>query len=110
MIVVQPTETRHEIKIVPRYYPTNSFTLLLYNEATKVNTTINIVVAGFSFTNNYSVLDGYLNLKFDKEFNESDKYKITLKEENEVIYRGKIKATSQEPQEYKQTKDKYYYE
>ena len=110
MIVVQPTETRHEIKIVPRYYPSGVFTLLLYNEATKVNTTIPIFETGFSFTNNYYILDGYLYLNFDKEFNESDKYRITLKQNDEVIYRGKIKATSQEPQEYQQTKDKYYYE
>jgi hypothetical protein len=110
MIVVQPTETRHEIKIVPRYYPSGEFTLLFYNEAKKVNTTIPISEAGFSFTNNYYILDGYLYLKFDKEFNESDKYRITLRQNDEVIYRGKIKATSQEPQEYQQTKDKYYYE
>jgi len=101
MIVVQPTILEHQIKVIPRLYPNEALTLSLYNEATKVTETLD---------NIYIVQDGYLYIDFEKVFNESDKYKITIKEENEVIYRGKIKATSQEPQEYKQTKDKYYYE
>jgi hypothetical protein len=101
MIVVQPTILVHEIRIVPRLYPFGDLLLSLYNEATKVTE---------SLDNNYIVQDGYLYVSFEKVFNKSDKYKITIKEANEVIYRGKIKATSQEPQEYQQTKDKYYYE
>jgi hypothetical protein len=101
MIVVQPTILEHQIKVIPRLYPTEALTLSLYNEATKVTETLE---------NIYLVQDGYLYIDFEKVFNESDKYKITIKEVNEVIYRGKIKATSQEPQEYQQTKDKYYYE
>jgi hypothetical protein len=101
MIVVQPTILEHQIKVIPRLYPTETLTLSLYNEATKVTE---------SLENIYLVQDGYLYIDFEKVFDESDKYRITIKEENEVIYRGKIKATSQEPQEYQQTKDKYYYE
>lgn len=101
MIVVQPTILEHQIKVIPRLYPTEALTLSLYNEATKETETLD---------NIYLVQDGYLYIDFEKVFNESDKYKITIKEVNEVIYRGKIKSTSQEPQEYQQTKDKYYYE
>lgn len=110
MIVVNPTETRHNISLIPRYYTTDAFVLELKNESTNVLSTINIVLSGSSFTNNFSISDGYLFLKFDADFLENDKFRITLKQGDEIMYRGKIKATSQEPQDYKQTKDKYYYE
>lgn len=101
MIVVQPTILEHQIKVIPRLYPTETLILLLYNEATKVTETL---------SNLYLVQDGYLYIDFEKVFNENDKYKITIYQDTEVIYRGKIKATSQNTQEYQQTKDKYYYE
>ena len=35
MKIVLPTDTTHEITLIPRYYPTNSASLELYNETTK---------------------------------------------------------------------------
>ena len=39
-----------------------------------------------------------------------DKYQLKIDDTNGIIYRGKLIATDQDPQEFKQTNDLYYYE
>ena len=101
MKVVSPTDTTHNTILIPRYFPTNSLTLELYNEASQVVTTV---------ANTYSTVNGNLTITYDYTFAESDKYRVVIKEGLEVVFRGKLIATEQEPDEYKLTNDLYYYE
>lgn len=100
MKVVNPNNTNHTIELIPRSYQEN-VVLDLYNEATKVETT----VANVSLT-----LDGVFSVNFDFNFSENDKYQIKISKDSEILYRGKLIATTQPAQKYKLTKDLYYYD
>ena len=101
MIVVDPNITSHDIKLIPRYYPTGALTFVTYNEATQVSATI---------ANTYVITDGILTLSFTATFAEDDNFQYQLSEVDEVVSRGKIFATAQTPQDYKLTNGLYYYE
>ena len=101
MKIVNPNNASHSIKLIPRFYEITAITFDLYNEATQENTTV---------TNVFNVVAGILTLDFDFTFLEDDKYQIKLSENDVVIYRDKLHATSQEPQDYKLTKGLYDYE
>jgi hypothetical protein len=101
MIVVNPDNTEHTFKIIPRYYPESAFQFDLYNEVTQVTQTI---------PHTFDVTDGIMEIEFEREFSEQEKFQIKLEDANGIIFRGKMIATSQEPQEYKQTNDLYVYE
>jgi len=109
MKIVSQNDTRHIIKLIPRFYPLGAMSLELTNEASNTKTTLPIVLEGFSFTNNYNIIDGYLNLTFDFTFLNKDRYSFKLTDEIGVVYRGKIYATREETQNYKQTADRYEY-
>jgi hypothetical protein len=100
MIVVNPENTDHSFNIIPRYYPTGAFTFQLYNEVTKLTETI---------YHTFTVTDGIMNINFEMDFTENQKFQIKL-EGSEIIFRGKMIATSQEPQDYKQSNNLYIYE
>ena len=100
MKVVDPNNLSHSIELIPRTYQEN-VVLDLYNEVTKVETTV---------ANTSSFLDGIFTINFDFTFAENDKYQIKISKGTEIIYRGKLIATTQEPQKYKLTKDLFYYE
>jgi hypothetical protein len=100
MNVVSPNTEEHIIKIIPRYYPTGAITLSLFNEATQVTEVVN---------NTYEITDGNMFVSFSCVFTENQKFQVKIKEGNEVVYRGKLIATSQDPQEYKLTNNVYYY-
>jgi hypothetical protein len=74
--------------------------LSLFNEATKVTENID---------NTYTITDGVLFLSFEYTFTENQKFQVKIEEENEVVYRGKLIATSQTPQDYKLTNNVYFY-
>jgi hypothetical protein len=99
MNVVIPSNTTHTLKLIPRLYPSDELVLSLFNEATQRFQTVE---------NTYLVTDGNLFLEFDYEFIENSKYQIRITENNEVVYRGKLIATSQTPQDYKLTNNIYY--
>ena len=102
MKVIDYTNTTHTLVLIPRYYPTGDIILELTEDATQ---TLEIVA------NTYSTTDGNLSVVFDYDFTDKDKYTITLKELTEIVYRGKLIVTDQEPQDYKQTNTLYtYYE
>jgi len=101
MIVVLPTDTEHTTTLIPRYTPLEAIVITLYNEATKEESTP---------LNNYSITNGMMSITFDFDFSENDKYQLKISDTAGIIYRGKLIATSQEPQEFKQAKDLYYYE
>jgi len=102
MKVINPNNQINTIKLIPRFKDVEAFDLLLINETTKEETTF--------FIDNYSYIDGVLVFDLDFATNEGDKYEFKLSILNEVLYRGKIFATSQEPQDFDLTKDLYIYE
>ena len=101
MIVIDPNETTHTIELVPRYYPSLSMTLDLYNESSKVTSTP---------ANTYFVDSGILKVTFDYTFLDKQKYQVKLGESNSIVFRGKITVTAQNTQEYKLTDGVYEYE
>jgi len=101
MILVIPTDTEHTASLIPRYIPLDIINVTLYNEATQVESTP---------LNNYSITNGIMSVTFDFNFIKDDKYQLKIDDTNGIIYRGKLIATDQDPQEFKQTNDLYYYE
>lgn len=101
MKIVLPTDTTHNTILIPRYSPVGALTLSLYNETTRVSTNV---------ANSYVIADGYLTITYDFSFSEGDKYQLLIKEVDEVVFRGKILATAQTTQQYKQTNGAYTYE
>jgi hypothetical protein len=101
MIVVNPENTEHSFKIIPRYYPTGDFKFDLYNEVTKKTEPIKHI---------FAVTDGIMTIDFEKEFTEKQKFQVKLYDDNQIIFRGKMISTSQDPQDFKQTDNLYRYE
>lgn len=101
MKVVDPNNTTHNITLIPRFDTSNALTLNFYNEASQESETV---------ANTYTLIDGNLTLSYDFTYTDGSKYQIEVLDGLEVIYRGKLIATSQEPQEYKLTEGKYIYE
>jgi len=101
MNIVNPEDTAHELFIIPRYGLPIAVVFSLYNEETQVTETI---------TNTFSYLDGYLTVSFDYDFIENQKFQIKLTDSGVVIYRGKLMATTQDPQTFKASNELYYYE
>ncbi len=102
MKVVNPNVRIKTISLIPRFNDVEAFDLLLINETTKEQTTF--------FIDNYSYQNGILVFGVDFAMNEGEKYELKLSILNEVLYRGKIFATAQEPQDFDLTKDLYIYE
>jgi len=100
MIVLNPNDTSHSFDIIPRYYPTDYINVFLYNEETKFTLVVNT----------YSILNGIMTITFNYTFIEGAKYQIKIEDVNGVVYRDKMFITSQNTQEFKATKDHYYYE
>lgn len=101
MKVIDPNNTTHTLILIPRYYPTNSLFLDITEEQTDVTERI---------TNTYSITDGKLSIVFDYDFTDKYKYSFKISEDTEIVYRGKLVITQQDPQEYKLTTGLYYYE
>jgi len=100
MNVVNPNDTTHEIIIIPRIYPTDAIVLNLYNEAKQTNEDV---------ANTYTIMGGKMTVEFDYTFIEGENFQVKITENAEVVYRGKLFATSQTPQDYKLTNNVYYY-
>ena len=101
MKVIDFNDSVHSIILIPRFYTINSIDIKLYNEVDRVTTTT---------TNAYSVTDGIMTYGFTHTFLENDKYQFTLLDGTDVVYRGKLIATAQTPQDYKLTNGLYTYE
>lgn len=100
MIAVNPLNPNHTFDIIPRYYR-KAIVLELYNEVTQVSEIVNQL---------FVVNDGIMTVSFSYTFEEQAKYQIKLTDDNGVVFRGKLIATSQTPQDYKQTNNLYVYE
>jgi hypothetical protein len=110
MKVISPTDTTHVIKLIPRFYEIGlTITLNILDEATQGSVSQSVT------TGNFTVLDRYVNITFtDTEFSDLDFYnngeyqiKLTDVDSGEILYRGKMIATDQTPQDYKLTNDLY---
>ena len=97
-MVVNPNDTTHEIRMIPREYPTEVLVVTIVNEFTEAETIL---------ANNYSIDKGYLFVEFDHTFKERDNFRLTISSEGVVIYRGNIFATSQNPQDFKLSQGVY---
>ena len=101
MNIVNPNNTSHDIKIIPRFGTPFEVVFELYNEQTQLTETI---------VNTFTFSDGYLTILFNYDFIDGQKFQIKLIDDITVIYRGKLMATTQTPQTFKASKDLYYYE
>lgn len=101
MKVVNPANTTHSIKLVPRYYSSDTLTLLLINQTTKEQTTV-------AQTN--TTVNGLTTFTFDFTFAERDKFTFKITDLNGVIFRGDIFATSQATQDFNILDNYYTYE
>lgn len=103
MKIVLPANSSHDIDLIPRFSVTDVSTLVLslYNESTKVTTTP---------ASTHATVDGVFTITFTKTFAEDDKYQIKITEAGVVLFRGKLLATAQTPQEYQLTDGLYFYE
>jgi hypothetical protein len=108
MKVISPDDTTHLIKFDPRFYEIGStLTMNLYDEAQRINQDVNIT--------DFTVVNRLIHLTFtDAEFSTLDFYengkyqiRITDVDSSEILYRGKMIATTQTPQDYKLTNDRY---
>lgn len=101
MNVVNPENTTHQLKVIPRLYAVEDLVFELYNEQTKVTSTP-------TFTS--SLVDGYLTIIYDYDFIDKQKFQIKIYKNALVIYRGKLQVTKQDTQTYKADNEIYYYE
>lgn len=101
MIVLLPTNTTHEITFIPRFLPSDDLVLQLYDETLQTTETID---------NGYIFVNGLVTITFDLICTESQKFQLKILEDDVVVYRDKIFVTSQNTQEFKATKEHYYYE
>ena len=97
-MVVIPTDTTHEIKLIPRVYPSNALIVTIANEFTEAETIL---------SNVYYVENGYMFVMFDFDFTERDNYRLTISSDSDVIYRGNLFATAQDPQDFKLSQGVY---
>ena len=135
MIIVNPNNTTHTVSVVPRF-DVESVTEevqafvdrvsadsgIIENNGSCIKDSIQedflsvVITDSFkdvsnSLDNTFEVLNGKLIITFDYDFRSESRYDVAVTYINtsEVIYRGAMVATTQETQEYKLTKDKFYY-
>ena len=109
MKIINPNDSTHIIKLIARDSDI-SYTLdfELYDESTRTTEEI--------ASNNFSIIDGVFIWEFDNvdysliTFTEQSTYQLKITDSGEVLYRGKVLATSQVTQDFKLTNGLYSYE
>lgn len=100
MNVVNPDNPQHTLTIIPRFYPAGDVQLLVYNETTKEEV---------EHTLTPTVADGYMTLVFTQDLADGYYFRVTLKSNNEIVYRGKMFCTASDNlQDFKLTKNYYF--
>jgi hypothetical protein len=97
-MVVNPNDTTHSIREIPRFTPVGALTVSIFGKFNEITTNV---------TNTYTYLNGYLTIVFDYTFVERDNYRLTIVNNDIIIYRGYIFATSQNPQTFKLSENVY---
>lgn len=100
-IIINPNDATHNIKLVPRIDITSALTLITYDESTQESATI---------ANSNTYIDGILTITFDLTLIEDKKLQFEVQESGVIVFRGKMHATTQTPQDYKLTNGLYFYE
>jgi len=100
MKIVNQNLNTHNIRLVPRFYPVDTIQIHLFNEIANETFIVNC---------NYVISDGYLDITFDFDFVNKDRFSFKIIENNLVVYHGKIYSTIEETQNYKQTDEVYEY-
>lgn len=100
MKIVDYQTTSHTIRVVPRFYPSGVLTIRLFNESTNETFVENCT---------YSFANGYLDISFDFDFANKDRFSFKVIENDSVVYRGKILSTKEDTQSYKQSTNLYEY-
>lgn len=101
MLHLLPINTTHEFNFIPRFIPSDELILQLYNETTQQFQNVD---------NLYVYVNGLATISFDLNVFENDKFQVKILQGTDVVYRDKIFVTSQNTQDFKATKDHYYYE
>jgi len=102
MKIVNPNQTTHNIKFIPREYTGQSLNVMLFDES------LNKYYPNIPNISN--TIDGITNLDFDFDFLEGYKYQLTISNaDNTILFRGKIFATNKDVQELKQSDGEYIY-
>lgn len=134
MTVVNPDNTSHIISLVPRFDTesiaeavkpfedrviANSGTVeseacvydVMQNDFISIVITDSFKGTSSSVGNTFYTQDGKIVITFDYDFRNESRCDlvITLTNTLEVLYRGILIATTQDTQDYKLTKDKFYY-
>jgi hypothetical protein len=100
MKVLMPKNESHTIKLHPRFYPSGVLNCKFSKDGAHTFTDL---------IPTYSVLNGVMNLAFELKGAEGDKYTLKLTENEKIVYRCRLFFTSQKPQDYKTTNQKYIY-
>lgn len=100
MKAVNPDDTTHSITLIPRFDTDELLTLILYNEVTKTESTVN---------NTHKTVNGNIVITYDFTFSDKDKYQIKILDGDDVVYRGKIIATTQSVQEFMIEDELYFF-
>lgn len=103
MKVLNPENTNHEIVFIPRYYPGGDVVLSLINETTKEES---------EYTVTPLITDGLMYLNFEETFHNNSRFHITVKESENIVFRGILFVTdqSEDTQNYKISKGIFTYE
>lgn len=98
MNLLNPNNTTHILKIIPRFYPVGDVSVELTNGVAGDTSLITVTP---------TISNGYMFLQFEKAFEENSSWQVKVTGENEIVYRGKIFVTGQsaDTQNYKTTKD-----
>lgn len=101
MKIVNPDNTSHSIRIITRYFFDGDFIFKIYNKSKKEE----LIVENYT----YQLNDGFMDILFDFNFNDKDRFSFKLLDGSEILYRGMIYATAGETQDYKQSIGRYEY-
>lgn len=94
MIIINPDNASNTIEVLPRYYDdlTTNITVVITNEDTRTDLSHNVT--------NVVKDDGFLSFDTDAVFRDNTTYRLKIND-NIVVFRGKIFATTQSSQNYK---------
>lgn len=97
-MVVSPTDTTHEIRIIPLFNPDSALTVTTRDEFTDSEVT---------HVNTFTQLNGYLTITFDYTFTDLSTYTLDVVSGGNIVYKGYIFATTQTPQDFKLSEGVY---
>ena len=97
-MVLNPNDATHSIRVIPRFTPVGALTVSIFEKFNETSTNV---------ANTYTYVNGYLSIGFDYTFTERDNYRLTIVNDSQILYRGFIFATSQNPQTFKLSENVY---